>query len=94
MKLAAKYLTSFTEKDIYKRHGGDNVGCEAGFRPGVISNVQHGKPIGVNSMTKLLSLPEELISWEFDGQAIIATGFLLTSLGQVAGCRAEYQQTS
>lgn len=42
-------------------------------------------------MTELLSLPEELISWEFDGQAIIATGTLLTSLGQVAGCRAEYQ---
>lgn len=57
----------------------------------VISNVQHEEAIGVNSMTELLSLPEELISWEFDGQAIIATGTLLTSLGQVAGCSAEYQ---
>lgn len=45
----------------------------------------------MNSMTELLSLPEELISWEFDGQAIIATGILLTSLGQVKGCGAEYQ---
>lgn len=45
----------------------------------------------MNSMTEFLSLPEELISREFDGQAIIATGTLLTSLGQVAGWRAEYQ---
>lgn len=37
------------------------------------------------------SLWEELIRQEFDGQAIIATGTLLTSLGQVVGCRAEYQ---
>ena len=60
----------------------------------VISSVQHEEAIGVNSMTELLSLPEELISWEFDGQAIIATGTLLTSLGQVAGCRAEYQHSA
>lgn len=46
----------------------------------------------MNSMTELPSLPEELISWEFDGQAIIATGTLLTSQGQVAGCSAEYER--
>lgn len=48
----------------------------------------------MNSMTELGALPEELISWEFDGQAIIATGTLLTSLGQVAGCSAEYQHST
>lgn len=37
-----------------------------------------------------LSLPEELISWEFDSQAIIATGTLLTNPGQVVGRKAEY----
>lgn len=63
-------------------------------RLSVISNVQHEELIRVNSMTELLSLPEELISWEFDGQAIIATGTLLTSPGQVVGCRAEYQHLS
>lgn len=45
-------------------------------------------------MTELGALLEELISWEFDGQAIIATGTLLTSLGQVAGCGVEYQHSA
>lgn len=58
-------------------------------RAGVISVVQHGEAIGVNSATERLSPPEELISQECDGQAIIATGALLTSLGQVAGCGEE-----
>ena len=57
-------------------------------------NVQHEEAIGVNSMTELGALLEELISWEFDGQAIIATGTLLTSLGQVAGCGVEYQHSA
>lgn len=52
----------------------------------VISVVQHGEAIGV---TERFSPPEELISQECDGQAIIATGALLTSLGQVAGCSEE-----
>lgn len=49
----------------------------------------------MNSMTEALSLslslPQELIGREFDGQAIIATGTLLTSPRQVAGYRVEYQ---
>lgn len=56
----------------------------------VISNIQRGAD-GVNPMTALHSLPQEPISWECDGQAIIARGTMLTSLGQVAGCRAEYK---
>lgn len=43
----------------------------------------------MNSMTERFLPPEELISQECDGRAIIATGALLTSLGQVAGCSEE-----
>lgn len=63
-------------------------GREAG-PAGVISVVQRGEAIGVNSVTERFSPPEELISPECDGQAIIATGALLTSLGRVAGCGEE-----
>lgn len=63
-------------------------GCEA-WPACVISVVQHGEEIGVNSMTERFLPPEELISQECDGQAIIATGALLTSLGQVTRCREE-----
>lgn len=55
----------------------------------VIWVVQHGEAMGVKSMTERFLPPEELISQECDGRAIIATGALLTSLGQVAGCREE-----
>lgn len=90
MRLVAKRWTDLAEELTYKRHSGHYRGW-VGLR--VISNVQHEEAIGVNSMTELFSLPEELISWEFDGQAIIATGTLLTSLGQVAGCSAEYKHS-
>lgn len=50
-----------------------------------------GGRIGVNSMTERSSPPEELISQECDGQAIIATGTLFSSLGLLAGCREEYK---
>lgn len=53
--------------------------------PSVISNVQHEEVIRGEFNDRAPLLPEELISWEFDGQAIIATGTLLTSPGQVAG---------
>lgn len=43
----------------------------------------------MNSMTERFLPPEELISQECDGRAIIATGALLTRLGQVAGCSDE-----
>lgn len=59
--------------------------------PSVISNVQHEEVIRGEFNDRAPLLPEELISWEFDGQAIIATGTLLTSPGQVAGWGAEYQ---
>lgn len=45
----------------------------------------------MNSMTERFSPPQELISQECDGQAIIATGTLLSSLGQLAGCSEEYK---
>lgn len=67
-----------------------SAGYEAG-PASVISDVQHGEAIGVNSMTERFSPPEELISQECDGQAIIATGTLLSSLGQLAGCSEEYK---
>lgn len=65
-----------------------------GYKAGparVISDVQHGEAIGVNSMTERFSPPERLISQECDGQAIIATGTLLSSLGQLAGGSGEYK---
>lgn len=46
----------------------------------------------MNSMTERFLPPQELISQDSDGRAIIATGALLTSLGQVAGCSEESKQ--
>lgn len=70
---------------------GRDAGYEAG-PAGVISDVQRGEAIGVKSMTERLSPPEELISQDCDGQAIIATGTLLSSLGRLAGCGEEYKR--
>lgn len=75
-------------------HTESSGSCFGGYEAGparVISDVQHGEAIGVNSMTERFSPPEELISQECDGQAIIATGTLLSSLGQLAGCSEEYK---
>lgn len=60
-------------------------------RPALSRMYSMGEAIGVNSMTERFWSPEELISQECDGQAIIATGTLLSSLGQLAGCSGEYK---
>lgn len=46
----------------------------------------------MNSMTERFLPPQELISQDSDGRAIIATGALFTSPGQVAGCSEESKQ--
>lgn len=86
------FSSYFRENHQSSRYGGYEAGPA-----GVISDVQRGGrggggwAIGVNSMTERSSPPEELISQECDGQAIIATGTLFSSLGLLAGCREEYK---
>lgn len=80
------FVAYFIQNHQSSRYGGHEAGPAR-----VIADVQHGEAIGVNSMTERFSPPEELISQECDGQAIIATGTFLSSLGQLAGCSGEYK---
>lgn len=74
---------------FHGRQSGRYGGSEAGPAC-VIWDVQHREAMGVNSMTERFWPPEELISQECDGQAIIASGTLLFSPGQVAASEEEY----
>lgn len=80
------FAAYFRENHRSSRYGGYEGGPAR-----VIWDVQHGEAMGVNSMTERFSPPEELISQECDGQAIIATGTLFSSLGLLAGCGEEYK---